>query len=178
MTQYRTRTAKQNLREGIKKMEQGMSAAARVRRAFQLGRPLRPLAEGKVPQQLHPNVVWDRATEALSAFRARMTAAKLNPQHAEAAIIYVERDDMDKPRFLFLEDAGIMPEVTRKAAYTLLVREDVIALGVIFGQFDEQAKQKAVFPYLFFGLNQRGMAVLRKAAEIQQEAALLLRNVN
>ncbi len=77
-----------------------------------------------------------------------------------------------------LEEEGKAPEEMWKAAFEQLSREDVIALGMIFGQYDEASKQKAIFPYLFFGLNQRGMAVLRKAAELQQDASALLKNVN
>jgi hypothetical protein len=165
-------------REGYKAMEKSLTSAERVRRAFKAGRPPRPLADGEVPQPLHPTVAWQRANDALSAFRARMTAAKLNSRHAEAVIIFVERATPDQPHFLFLEEEGKTPEEMRKAAFERLIREDVITLGMIFGQFDEQTKQKAIFPYLFFGLNQRGMAVLRKAAELQQEAAILLKSVN
>lgn len=177
MMQY-TRAAKRNLREGIKKMEQRMSTAAQVRRAFQLGRPPRPLADGEVPERLHPVAVWNRANEALSDLRTRMTTAKLNPRHVAAAIVFVERVSPEQPCFLFLEERGKTPEEVQNVAFGTLNSTDVIELGMIFVQLDEQTQHKAIFPYLFFGLNQRGMAVLRRAAAEEFTAGELLKNVN
>jgi hypothetical protein len=173
MTLHRTEAARKNLRKGIKKMEKTMSAAARVRRDFQLGRRPRPLvAEGEIAEPLHPAVLWQRAVDALALLRARMQAAGLKPEHAEAAIVYVERAAPDEPRvFTLAED--------RIRALELFASEDVIPLGMIFTQHDEQTRQRAIFPYLFFGLNQRGMAVLRKAAEREIAAAeMIQRAVN
>jgi hypothetical protein len=174
MTPYRTQTAKKNLREGIRKMKEAMkdNPAAQVRRDFQLGRPPRPLAEGQNPEPLHPTVAWQRATEALADFRARMAAVGLNPQYADAAIVFIQSADQDQPHLLGLsEDA-------RGTAYETLARGDVIALGMLFAQIDERSKQKAIFPKLFFGLSERGMAVLRRAAEIERALGELLKNVN
>jgi hypothetical protein len=174
MTLHRTEAARKNLRKGIKKMENSMSAAARVRRAFQLGRPPKPLSEGEmIPEpSLRPAVLWQRAVDALASLRARMQAAGLKPEHAEAAIVYVERAAPDEPHvFTLAED--------RIRALELFASEDVIPLGMIFMQHDEQTGQRAIFPYLFFGLNQRGMAVLRKAAEREIAAAeMIQRAVN
>src|ERR1700712_3081881 len=100
MTPERTETAKGNLREGIKKMGQAMSPAAKVRRDFRLGRP--PKAGESLP--LHRMVVWQRATDALSNLRARMTAAGLNPEHITAAIVYIEAVNPDLPRVLLMQD--------------------------------------------------------------------------
>jgi hypothetical protein len=178
MTPYRTQAAKKNLQAGVKKMEQIMSPAARVRRDFRLGRPPKPIGENEQPEPLHPVVVWRRANEAVSSFRSRMTAAELKPRHVAAAIVYVERAAPDQPRLLALEEKGKSPEEMQSAAFEVLGRPDVIALGLIFGQIDERTKQKAIFPYLFFGLNQRGMAVLKKAAAKELAAGELLKNVN
>jgi hypothetical protein len=163
---YRTRAAKKNLREGIKKMEKVMTPAAQVRRDFRLGRP--PKASEALP--LHRMVVWQRATDALSNLRARMTAAKLNPDDVTAAIVFIERDNPDQPNVLLMDD--------QQAAFEQLGRDDVIALGMIFRQFDEQTKQQSTFPYQFMGLNERGMDVLKKAATQQVVAAELTKEVN
>lgn len=178
MTPYRTRAAKKNLQAGIEKMKEEMSAAARVRRDFRLGRPPKPLGENEEPEQLRADATWRRASEAVAAFRARMTAAKLNPQHVAAAIIFVERTNPEQPHFLFLEEKGKAPEEIQSAAFDVLSRSDVIALGMIFEQFDERTKQRAIFPYLFFGLNKRGMDVLKRAADLGLAAGELLKIVN
>lgn len=174
------RTAKRNLREGAKKMESAMTAAARVRREFQLGRPPKALGENEHPEPLHPAVLWKRATEALEDFRKRMTSAKLNPQHARAAVIYIESTAPELPRFLPLEEEGESSEERRKNVVEFLMSrsDDVIVLGMIFEQWDEEAHKKAIFPKLFFGLNAKGMAVLRHAAEVVFEAGEFGKNVN
>ena len=174
MTPYRTRAAKKNLREGIKKMEKVMSPAAQVRRDFRLGRPLK---EGEA-QPLHPLVVWKRAMEALLRFRVNMTLAKLDPSHVTAVIVYIEEADQDKPNFLMLEEPGRSIEDCQKAVFEQLSRPDVIALGMLFRQWDEQKKQQITFPYQFMGLNDRGIAVLRRAAELQDKYGALTRDAN
>jgi hypothetical protein len=180
MVEARSRAAKRNLREGIRKMRQTMTPAAQVRREFQLGRPPRPLGEHEEPEPLHPSVLWRRANEALSDLRTRMTNAGLKPEHVAAAIIYIERSDPAQPRFMPLEQEGKTPEEMRKQAFDFLMSrgEDVIVLGMIFAQIDEQTKQKAIFPRLFFGLNQRGMDVLKRAAQAEYALGELLKNVN
>ena len=155
-----------------------MTAAARVRRDFQLGRPPRPLAEGEVPEPLHPVVAWKRATDALADFRARMTAAGLKPEHAEALIVYVRLADLDIPRIVLLEEPGKTAEEMRRAALETLGAEDVITLGMIFQQHDEQTGQRAFFPRLYFGLSKRGMDMLKRAAQEQFEGAELLKKVH
>jgi hypothetical protein len=166
MTPPRTETAKDNLRQGIKKMEKTMSPAAQVRRDFRLGRPPKP-GDGS---PLHRTVVWQKATGALSNLRARMSAAKLNPNDVTAAIVFIEGANPDRPNVLLMDD--------QKAAFEQLGRDDVIALGMIFSQFDEQTKQQAIFPYQFMGLNERGIKVLRAAATLQDLAIKLTKNVN
>jgi hypothetical protein len=161
-----TREAKRNLLEGAKKMEQEMTPAARVRREFRLGRP--PKAATSL-EPLHPLVVWNRATEALTSFRGRMKAAKLNPNHVDAVIVFIEAANPDTPRFLELEQKQVLKQ---------LGRADVIALGMLFKQFDAIKKQQAIFPHLFMGLNERGMAVLKKAAEIQNTGTRLTKTQN
>lgn len=160
MAPYITQAAKKNLREGIKKMEKVMSPAAQVRRDFRLGRPPKP--GEAVP--LHRLVVWQRATDALSNLRARMSAANLNPNHVSAVIVFIELTDPETPRLLLLEKEGKTPEQCREAAFETLGRDDVIALGMVFKQFDEQSRQQTTFPYQFMGLTERGVYVLRTAA--------------
>jgi hypothetical protein len=174
MVEFRTRTARRNLREGIKKMEKTMSAAAQVRRDFRLGRPPKP---GET-LPLHRMVVWQRAAEALANFRTRMAAAELNPNDAGAVIVYVETSNPDLPHFLELECPGKTPEESKLAAFEVLGRDDVIALGMLFGQFDEQAKKQAIFPYQFVGLNERGLSVLRSAGLLQHAAIALTKTKN
>jgi hypothetical protein len=174
MTPERTETAKMNLREGIKKMAKVMSPAAQVRRDFRLGRPPKP---GET-LPLHRMVVWHRASEALSNFRARMAAAKLNPKDVEALIVYIENTEPDTPRVLLLEEEGKTPGQCQMAAFKELGRDDVIAIGMLFRQFDTLSKQQFTFPYQFVGLNERGVAVLKKAAMMQVGASKLLKDVN
>lgn len=180
MVEARSRDAIKNLQKGIRKMERKMTAAAQVRRDFQLGRPPRPLGENEQPQPLHPLVAWQKATDALADFRARMSKAKLNPKQAAAAIVYVEKSNPDVPIFLRLEQKGKSPEETEQEALGVLSRFDVLALGMIFAQIDEEAQpiQKAIFPRLFFGLNKRGMDVLKRAAQREYELGELLKKVN
>jgi hypothetical protein len=165
MAPYITQAAKKNLREGIKKMEKVMSPAAQVRRDFRLGRPPKP---GEA-LPLHRLVVWQRATDALANFRTRMAAAKLNPNDAGAVVVYVETSNPELPHFLGLEHTDKSPEESRRTAFEVLGRDDVIALGMLFLQFDEQAKKQTIFPYQFVGLNDRGLSVLRSAGLLQHE---------
>jgi hypothetical protein len=159
-------------------MEEKISPAAQVRREFRLGRPPRTLAEHEQLEPLHPTVVWRRANEAVSSFRARMTAAKLNPRHVAAAIVYVEQAQSDQPRFLPLEEKGKSPEDVQSTAFEALSRSDVIALGMIFVQLDEQIQKKITFPHLFFPLNKRGMDVLKKAAALEFDVLERLKTAN
>jgi hypothetical protein len=163
-----------NLREGAKKMETVMSAAARVRREFRRGRPPKP---GEA-LPLHRMVVWVRANGALANLRERMSAAKLNPEHVTAAIVYIETADPDKPQFALLESKQRTPDECRFDAFEDLGRDDVIAIGMIFDQYDEKTGQHITFPYQFTGLNERAIAVLRKAAEVQQMFTSLAKTVN
>jgi|SRR5579884_3941491 len=178
MTRLYTRQAKKNLYKGAKKMEESMTPAARVRREFQLGR--RPKAQNEL-LPLHPSVVWKRATEALAQFREMMQSAKppLNPKHAQALIVFIDTANPDYPQFLLLEDeVGKPSESCHAKVLETLSRGDVIALGLLFCQFDEKKKQQAIFPRLLMGLNERGMAVLKKAAETQNRGMTLFKNVN
>jgi len=158
MMRFYTRQAKKNLREGAKKMEDVMTPAARVRREFRLGRPPKP--GESLP--LHPRVVWDRAYTALERFRLLMSIEKLSPEHVDAAIVYIEETNPEQPISLLMREGEARVK-------EVLSRPDVIALGMLFTQFDEKKKQQAIFPYLFVGLNERGVAVLRKAAELQNK---------
>jgi hypothetical protein len=176
MVRFYTRKAKKNLREGARKMEDAITPAARVRREFQLGRPLK-LQEDMLP--LHPSVVWKRATEALSSLREKMTKAELKPYHAEAVIVFIDSANPDQPQFLHLEDAvGKLSESCHTKVLETLSRRDVIAVGMLFQQFDETKNQRAIFPKLLMPLNGRGMEVLKKAAAIQNEGMTLFKSVN
>lgn len=155
-----------------------MTPAARVRREFRLGRPPRTLADHEQMEPLHPTVVWRRANEAISSFRERMVGAKLNPRHVEGAIIFVEQSAPEEPRFLALEERGKTPGQMEVAAFEVLSRPDVLALGMICAQHDDGAKQRAIFPYLFFSLNKRGMDVLKKAAAMQYAVVEMLKDAN
>lgn len=148
-------------------MEANMTTAARVRREFRLGRPPRALREGEQPEPMHPAAAWKRATDALADFRARMTAATLQPEHVIGAIVYVTLAEPNEPRFLLLEDEGRTAESLQEEAFEQLSRGDALALGMIFRQFDAEAKQQSTFPHQFFGLSPHGVTVLRNAAEKQ-----------
>lgn len=144
-----------------------MTTAARVRREFRLGRNPKP--GESLP--LHPRVVWERAYVAQERFRTLMSLEKLNPKHVEAAIVFIEESNPDQPRFVLLSEG-------EDRVKEELSRPDVIALGMLFQQFDTEKKQRAIFPYLFVGLNERGMAVLKKAAAIQYNYGTLTKDVN
>jgi len=171
---HRSRTAKKNLREGIRKMQAEMSAAAKVRRDFRLGRPLKP---GEA-LPLHPLVVWKRATEALASFRTLMALEKLQPSDVSAVIVYLEEAHPDVPRFLLLEEAGKSEEEIKSSVFEVLSRSDVLALGMLFRQFDAEKKQQSTFPFQFTGLTEGGIALLRRAAEMQGKMSSLTKDVN
>jgi hypothetical protein len=174
MTPYRTREAKRNLREGIKKMEAVMSPAAQVRRQFRLGRPMKP--GESLP--LHATVVWKRAYDALSRFRVLMALEKLEQKDVTAAIVFIEQADPDQPHMLLMEENGKTDEECKQEVFAQLGRPDVIALGMIFRQFDAKEKKQTTFPYQFTGLNERGIAVLKKAVEMQERYTALTKNLN
>lgn len=174
MTPYHSRAAKKNLREGIKKMENVMTRAAQVRRSFRLGRPPKP--GESLP--LHPLVVWKRAMESLASFRALMSLEKLQPSHVTAAIVYLQEGDPSTPRFLLLEEPNKTEEEVKAAIFETLGRPDVLAIGMLFRQFDAEKKEQSTFPYQFTGLSENGLAMLRKAAELQAKGTALLKEVN
>lgn len=157
MTPYRTREAKRNLREGIKKMEAVMSPAAQVRRDFQLGRP------PKDALPLHPITATDRAESLLADFRTRMQKAKLKPEHAQGVIVGIRLSDPDKP---------VLIKIDHDEAIAKLSKPDIIALGCVFHQFDEREHKAVTFFKQFTGLNERGLNVLKlAAAKWQQQQA-------
>ncbi len=179
MTPYKTRAAKKNLREGIKKMEKTMSPAAQVRREFQLGRRPSPrYGENEQPEPLHPMVAWGRAHEALAGLRGRMTVSGLDPEDVRAHIVIIHRDSPDTPNLLALEKPDVAPDERRMVVMKLLAGDGVITLGMILQQRDRQTMQNAYFPYYFFGLTQRDDAVLRKAAEMLKEQGEPRENLN
>jgi hypothetical protein len=105
-----------------------------------------------------------------------MIAAKLKPEHVSALIVYIEMANPDEPHVLLLESPDKTAEQMQAAAFEQLGRDDVIALGMLFTQLDEQAepnKQQVIFPYQFMGLNERGIAVLKEAATRQHNAISL-----
>lgn len=161
-----------NLKAGAKKMEDSMTAAARVRREFRQGRPPKPVED---PAQLKPTAVWKKASDALTDLRRRMTDAKLNPAHVGAEIVYVTQESPDDPERLLMCGEGRTDEEWRDEALKELAKDDVIVLGMLFVQYDAQSGTQAIFPHLFVPLNARGMAVLRKEAETQHNAQALLK---
>jgi hypothetical protein len=165
MTPARTAAAQRNLRRGIKKMEKVMTKAAQVRRDFRLGRPPKP--SESLP--LHRAIVWKRATDALANFRERMRAAGLDPNHAKAAIVYVMEKDPTKPHFLLLESDSRPVEECQVAAYRKLGGNDVLAIGMIFDQYDAESGQTTTFPHQFTGLSAEAMEVLKEAARAEQQ---------
>jgi hypothetical protein len=173
MTPYKSHAAVKNLRAGIKKMESTMTPAAQVRREFRLGRPPKPV---ETVEPLQRTVVWRKATEALSNIRDRMVAAKLKPEHVSGAVVYVETGSPDESRVLPVQQRDKTLEESQAAAYEILGRDDVIALGMIFTQYDEHAGKLAVFPFQFMPLNERGIAVLRQAATEAQDLVANLKN--
>ena len=170
-----TPTATENRRQGIAKMESEMTPAARVRRAFQLGRPRKP---EQLP--LHPAVVWERAKEALGDFRSRMVAVELDPKDATAFIIYIELATPTIPRWLHMEREGVSREDARAEVYAKLAGVGAMALGMVFLQTDTaaKAKQLATFPYLFTGLSETGVALLKLACKIHFDGVEASRNSN
>ena len=165
MVRFYSRAARRNLKRGAEKMETEMSAAARVRRQF---RQRRPFKVGESPL-LHPRVVWDRAFTALSKFRMLMSLEKLDPKAVAAVIVFIEEANPDQPRWLSVEVEGESGDEAKRKVLEQLGRPDVIALGMIFRQFDAIEKKQTTFPYQFVGLNQRGIDVLKKAAETLTE---------
>lgn len=146
-----------------------MSPAARVRRDFRLGRP-----PGKVQEvlPLHPRVVWERAFGLLEGFRTNMQIVTQQPRgDVNAAIVFIEESDPDKPRFLLMDEG-------ETHIRDRLSKPDVIALGLIFRQFDAKEKKQITFPYQLTGLNERGIAVLRRAVELQDKMSKLTKDVN
>lgn len=173
MVRFYSRAARRNLKAGAKKMEKNMSAAARVRRDFRLGRP--PKGES-LP--LHPRVVRDRAYAALSRLRTLMSIEKLEPTDVTAAIVYIDEANPDQHHVLLMEVEGKTDEECKQAVFETLGRPDVIALGMIFRQFDAKEKKQTTFPHLLAGLNERGVAVLKKAVEAQERLTSWAKNVN
>jgi hypothetical protein len=151
MTPYRTRIAKRNLREGIKKMRETMSPAAQVRRQFRLGRPPK-----RTDDLLRPLLAVDKAELLLADFRKRMQSAGLNPEHVDALIIGVRASNLDEPVFISID---------RDKAIAALSAPDIGALGCIFRQRD--GEQNVDFFVQFTGLSERGLNVLKRAATMQ-----------
>jgi hypothetical protein len=112
------------------------------------------------------------------SFRAKMAVAGLQSSDVTAAIVFIEEADPDKPRLLLLEENGKSTEECEKSVFEQLSRPDVIALGMVFQQFDEREKKLTTFPYQFMGLNKRGIAVLRKAVEHLDSTVARAKNVN
>jgi hypothetical protein len=129
----RTEEAKRTLRKVAKHMRESMTPAAQVRRDFTSGRP----AKTEALEPMHPAVVWQRANGLLEDFRGRMTAAELDPKHAEAMIVYVSGEKPFEPELLPLEPFW------RDKAFEVFSRGDVLPLGVAFRQYDEQGGKNA-----------------------------------
>jgi hypothetical protein len=159
---------------GRKKMEANLTDAARVRREFRSGRL--PKTGDALP--LHPAVVWLRAWEALNDFRSRMAAAKLNPADTRALIVYVSEKKQDAPRFLLMESKDQSTEQLRDAALRELLKPDVMALGMVFRQFDRVKQVATDFPFQFTGLSPQGVELLKKAVLMEQSLRKMLDQTN
>jgi hypothetical protein len=107
-----------------------------------------------------------------------MTEAGLLAKHAEGLIVYVRREDPSMPQVFLLELPGMSQEERQRAALETFASIDVIALGMLFKQYDAEAGREAIFPYLFFGLNQRGMDILKQAAALQAAGTAILQTPN
>jgi hypothetical protein len=98
-----------------------------------------------------------------------MAAEGLKPKHVEAHIVYVKASNEDNPLSLQVDGGpSKSDEQWKHEALEALKDDDVLALGMVFIQYDAAAKggagQLVYFPHQFMGLSERGIAVLRKAA--------------
>jgi len=102
-----------------------------VRRAFKAGRPPKK-------DQLHTGLnALGLATQMLKELREEMTRAKLLPEHAQAQLIFCfPESEGDRVRVL-----DIVPREV-EANVHLLMRPDVLPLGVLFTQFDAFNKKQ------------------------------------
>jgi hypothetical protein len=157
----RTEEAKRTLRKVAKHMRESMTPAAQVRRDFTSGRP----AKAASLEPMHPDVVWQRAHSLLSDLRGRMTAAGLDPKHAEALLVYVNEAKPFEPMHLLIE-----PESKRAEAFDVFIRGDVRPLGLAFRQYDEQAGKNVFFVRQLSALTDQGIAVLRLGAALLKMA--------
>jgi hypothetical protein len=107
-----------------------------------------------------------------------MSVENLPPADVTAAIVYLEEADPNIPHFLLREEAGRSEDEIKAAVFEKLSRPDVLALGMLFRQWDAEKSQQSTFPHQFTGLSEGGVAMLRKAAEIQARGAALTKNVN
>jgi hypothetical protein len=128
MVPYRTRQALRNLRSGIKKTEDNLNAAARVRRAFKAGRPI------KKDQMLNGLSGLAIATQQLKELRAAMEQAGLNPKHAVAWLVLTH--PVTGPERLLVTPSRV------EERFALLAHPDTTSLGVAFGQYDESLGEK------------------------------------
>jgi hypothetical protein len=108
--------------------------------------------------------VWQKASDLLADFRTRMTAAALNPDDVEGLIVYIRASAPDDPLMTLLSEG-------HEVAIHRLSAPDVLVLGMIFRQLD--GGQAVDFPMQFTGLSERGLAVLKKAAELQHRLVKL-----
>lgn len=159
MTRF-TEEAISNLRKGAAKMERVMTPAAKIRRDFRSGRP--PKDADALP--LHPSVVWQRSIGALTDLRTRMEAAKLDPKHATASLVLITEENPIEPILFSIGTEAKSLEQLRTDLFALLASGSAMAIGLIFRQYDEEAKNIAFFPYQFTGLSEAGVLVLKIAA--------------
>jgi hypothetical protein len=124
-------------------MRESMTPAAQIRRDFLSGRPAKTAAL----EPMQSAVVWQRANSLLEDLRGRMTAAELDPKHAEAMIVYVAGEKPFEPELLPLE-----PESRREKVFKVFSRGDVLPLGVAFRQYDDKAGKNAFFVRQFSAL--------------------------
>jgi hypothetical protein len=157
MVRFYSRAARRNLKAGATKMEENMSAAARVRREFRRGAP----PKGTTPR---PLVAVDKAEQLLANLRERMHAAGLKREEVDGQIIGV-RSANDEPVFIPIE---------REKAIAILSAPDIIPLGCIFRQQD--GGKNVDFFVQFTGMTERGLDVLKRAVTKTQAQIAPLRH--
>jgi hypothetical protein len=107
-----------------------------------------------------------------------MALERLPQSDVTAAIVYLEEADPSWPHFLLLEEDGKSEEEIKALIFERLSRPDVLALGMLFRQWDAEKQQQITFPYQFTGLSEGGVAMLRRAAELQEKGSRLTKDVN
>jgi len=116
--------------------------------------------------------------ESLAKFRVLMALERLEPEHVTAAIVYLEEANPTDPLFLLLEETGKSEDEIKAEVFEALSRADVLALGMIFRQYDPEKGKQFTFPYQFTGLSPQAIQIMREAVRIQETKTHLTKVVN